>query len=121
MIRYSPLDASGFLNNFQIFYAATSRYIQAGIPWIYWDQQKCGPATINCPAWNKVPSRPVAAQYELSQSQNLTHNYLPWYSVWVTNRDSNTSVWTVARSAGEDFTLGGFIGFGPFFIQTTDP
>jgi len=121
IIRYDPLVGAGYLTNFQIFYASTSKYAQPGIPYIYWDQQKCGPATINCPAWNKVPSRPIAAQYEMSQGQNLTHNYLPWYSIWVSNQDSGTSIWSCARSAGEDFTLGGFIGFGPFFIQSPGP
>jgi hypothetical protein len=80
-----------------------------------WYFSMSGIPAFNCPSWSKFLSRRCGDQYESSNLQTRLVSSLPDYRVNVTTPTAGT--WTVFRSAGEDFTLGGFVGFGPYYIH----
>lgn len=86
-----------------------------GKPFNSWDYNQAGFFGFNCPAWSKTLSRCVAHCYESSNPLSRLTSTLPDYRVTVAASASGT--WTTFRSAGEDFTLGGFIGLGPYYIH----
>jgi len=96
-------------------YTLAGSYDYRGKPFNNWNYTHTGFYSFNCPAWSKTLSRATADLYEIANAQIRTFSTLPDYRVGITSDVSG--VWVTHRSAGEDFTLGGFVGFGPFYVH----
>jgi len=86
-----------------------------GKPYNTWDYNQAGYFAFNCPAWSKSISRCNSQLYEVSNPLLRDQSTLPDYRVQVFSSASGT--WSSNRAAGEDFTMGGYIGFGPFIVH----
>lgn len=113
-VQTNPLGSTDAQGTFQVSGGAAG--VQPLKPFHYFDNMESGMAAYSCPAWGRTPSRAIAGASEQVPYLTAMQNYQPQYSLIIENTSGTNKNWAVGRSAGEDFSMGMFIGFGPFVL-----